>query len=67
MGKLIVVDDEGNQEEFNHFIAVAVSLEGKVVNFVEDEGLDDDPKMGLLLSGLRALGVMAGEIVEGES
>ena len=66
MGKLIVVDDEGKQEEFNHFLAVAINEEGEMVDFVEDEGLDPESKLGLLISGLRLLAVMAAEIVEVE-
>lgn len=62
MGKLIVVDDEGNQEEFNHFLAVGINEAGEIVDFVEDEGLGDQPKLGLLLRGVRVLGVLESEL-----
>ena len=65
MGKMIIVDDEGNQEEFNHFIAVGIQEGGGIVNFVEDGGLSDEPKVGLLRSGLRVLGVLEAELGQG--
>ena len=65
MGKMIIVDDEGNQEEFNHFIAVGIKEGGEVANFIEDGGLADEPRVGLLRSGLRVLGVLEAELGQG--
>jgi len=66
MGKLIVIDDEGNQEEFSQFIGVGIQEEGAAVNFIEDEGLGGREKMALLLSGLAALSDLGASLVESE-
>lgn len=67
MGKLIVVDDEGNQEEFHHFLAVGIQEGGAAINFIEDEGLGGNEKMALLLSGLAALSDLGAALVGSES
>ncbi|KKM94728.1 hypothetical protein LCGC14_1195400 [marine sediment metagenome] len=66
MGKMVIVDDEGNQEEFNHFIAVGIKEGGEIANFVEDGGLPDEPKLALLLQGVRLLGVLEAELGQGD-
>jgi len=66
MGKLIVIDDEGNQEEFSQFIAVGIQEGGVAINFIEDEGLGGNEKMALLLSGLAVLSELGAALVGSE-
>lgn len=65
MGKLIVIDDEGNQEEFSQFIAVGIQ-EGAAMNFIEDEGMGGNEKMALLLSGLAVLSELGAALAGSE-
>ncbi|KKL95407.1 hypothetical protein LCGC14_1854890 [marine sediment metagenome] len=55
MGKMTIVDDDGVILEYAHFVAVGVSEEGEVSNFIEDDGLQMSDRLGMVVEGLNAL------------
>jgi len=60
MGKMMIVDDDGNTEEYDRFIAVGVKEDGGQETFIEDEGLAAGDVHGLIMSLVK----IAAELVD---